>query len=209
MKTSAIFEQNYDNYCDQLARVDFGKVKFILDIDHNEVLFWGKKYIVSGDGIKDEHGKQASYSVAIVIAQYILRCPDELHLSKQWVSFKDFTSDAYAGTELFMSKPENNAKTLFTGRADALKKACEAYGGKPHDIDVPYDIAYRFDILPRISVLLLFNDADEDFPAQCKTLFLKHTEHYIDPESLVIALGYLIHHLYKSVQKLIKEKPFD
>ena len=96
-----------------------------------------------------------------------------------------------------MSKPENNAKKLFSGKVKELRKACEAYGGKQHDIDVPYEIAYRFDILPRISVVLLFNDADEDFPAQCKTLFQKHVEHYIDPESLAIALGYLINKLHK------------
>jgi len=197
MKTSAIFEQNYDNYCAQLAKVEFSKIKFILDIDDNEVSFLGKKYIVSGDGIKDEHDNKASYTVAIVIAQYILLCPNELHLSNEWVSYKDFTSDAYAGTELFMSKPESNAKNIFSGKVNALKKACEVYGGKQHDIDVPYEIAYRFDILPRISVVLLFNDADKDFSAQCKMLFQKHVEHYIDPESLVIALGYLFNKLHK------------
>lgn len=197
MKTAAIFQQNYDNYCAQLAKTDFGKVKFILDIDDNEVIFLGKKYIVSGDGIKDEYGKQASYSVAIVIAQYILLCPGELYLSKEWVSYKDFSSDAYAGTQIFMSKPENNAKELFSGKIKALGKACQAYGGKQHDVDVPYEIAYRFDILPRISVVLLFNDVEEDFSAQCKMLFQKHVEHYIDPESLAIALGYLINKLHK------------
>ena len=197
MNSSAIFKQNYDNYCTQLSTIDFGKIEFILDIHDNEVPFLGKKYFVSGDGIKGEDEQQASYTVAIVIAQYILQCPNELYLSNEWVSFKDFTSGAYTGTELFMSKPQNSAKKLFTGKMDALKKACETYGGKPLDMDVPYEVAYRFDILPRISVVILFNDADEDFPAQCKTLFQKHVEYYIDPESLVIALGYLFNKLYK------------
>jgi hypothetical protein len=45
--------------------------------------------------------------------------------------------------------------------------------------------------LPKIPVLLLFDDADEEFPAQCKVLFERRAEHYLDPECLAI-LGMLL-----------------
>jgi hypothetical protein len=38
----------------------------------------------------------------------------------------------------------------------------------------------------RIGLLLVFNDQDEDFPAQCRALFQRHAEFYLDPESLAM-----------------------
>jgi len=45
--------------------------------------------------------------------------------------------------------------------------------------------------LPKVPVLLLFDDADEEFPAQCKVLFERRAKNYLDPECLAI-LGMLL-----------------
>jgi dienelactone hydrolase len=49
----------------------------------------------------------------------------------------------------------------------------------------------RFDALPKIPILLLFNDADDEFPAQCLLLFERRAEKYLDMECLAI-LGWLL-----------------
>lgn len=67
-----------------------------------------------------------------------------------------------------------------------MKKACGELGGSPHEMDITYDLSIRFVALPRISLLLLFNDGDEEFPAKCTVLFQKHAEYYLDPESLAM-----------------------
>ena len=59
-------------------------------------------------------------------------------------------------------------------------------GGFAHQMEISYDLAVKFDALPRISLLLLFNDGDEEFPAKCTVLFQKHAEYYLDPESLAM-----------------------
>jgi hypothetical protein len=204
METSEIFEKNYQQYCDQLAKVDFDSVKNILDIDCNAdgkkvISFFNRKYFVSDDGITDADGNRANYSASVIIAQYILLCPDELHLSREWASFKDFKRKSYANVDHFSSESEKVIKKHFTGKVADLGKACKAFGGYHHNLDVPYDLAIRFDILPRISMLLLYSDSDDEFPAQCKMLFQKHTEFYIDPESLAIALAYLVNNLKKQL----------
>ncbi|RLB85575.1 MAG: hypothetical protein DRH26_18175 [Deltaproteobacteria bacterium] len=38
---------------------------------------------------------------------------------------------------------------------------------------------------------MLMNDADEDFPADCKVLFQRQGEYYLDPESLAMTSGLL------------------
>ena len=74
----------------------------------------------------------------------------------------------------------------FLGKLAELAEACRQTGGVSHEADMPYDLAMRFEALPRVSLLLLFNDRDDEFPAGCKMLFNRHAEAYLDPESLAM-----------------------
>ena len=53
-------------------------------------------------------------------------------------------------------------------------------------MDLSYDFAMEFRLLPKIEILLLFNDRDDEFPATCSMLFQRQAEHYLDPESLIM-----------------------
>jgi hypothetical protein len=44
-------------------------------------------------------------------------------------------------------------------------------------------------------MLLLFNDADNEFPADCRILFEVRVESYLDMESVAILGGMLAHRL--------------
>jgi hypothetical protein len=37
-----------------------------------------------------------------------------------------------------------------------------------------------------VPILVLFNDADEEFPARCSVLFQRRAEHFLDAESLAV-----------------------
>jgi hypothetical protein len=43
-----------------------------------------------------------------------------------------------------------------------------------------------FEALPRVRIYLIFNDADEDFPADCSLLFEKQAAQYLDMECLAM-----------------------
>ena len=47
-------------------------------------------------------------------------------------------------------------------------------GDYQSDLPVAYDLAMQFDALPKHSVILLINDADDEFPAQWTVLFPAH-----------------------------------
>jgi hypothetical protein len=49
-----------------------------------------------------------------------------------------------------------------------------------------YDVSMQLTALSKIPVLLLFNDADDEFPARCSLLFQKSIENYLDMESVAI-----------------------
>jgi hypothetical protein len=69
---------------------------------------------------------------------------------------------------------------------DKLERQCRALGGRPWDTDVSCQLAFQFRALPRVPVFLLFNDADEDFPAQCTLLFQRDAASYLDMECLAM-----------------------
>ena len=77
--------------------------------------------------------------------------------------------------------------SYFVGRLDDLKKAGKTMGGYPPDFEVAYDLFMQFDALPQVPVILLFNDADDEFSAQSSVLFERRAEKYLDPECLAMA----------------------
>ncbi len=193
---SSVFEKHYHDYCLQIAGIDFPSVTDILDIgleDNRLVIpFFGKEYFISKDGMTDDKGQRPDYVVCVILAKYLLLCPDKIHSASDWVSFKDFKSTShFLNVNFFASDTEKPIIDTFSGNMDALLTACKQLKGLPVDMDISYDLAMRFDVLPRVSLLLLFNDGDEEFPPQTSVLFLKQSEHYLDPESLAMTSAFL------------------
>jgi len=193
---SAIFEKHYEDYLRQIMEIDVGHVKDILEIelDGNQMVvpFFDGKYSVSQKGIFDGFGQRPHYIVCVILAKYILLCPDRFHDEPEWVSFKDFKQTShFLNVNFFSSDTERTVVKYFSGRKDALFTACEKFGGHGHEADFQYDLSMAFEALPRVSLLLLFNDMDDEFPAQCTLLFQKQSEFYLDPESLAMTGAYL------------------
>jgi len=204
---SEIFEINYMEYCAQIASLDFSSLKKKLGIkqDGNEMMipFFNINYFISKEGIVDGSGTRPDYMVCVILSKYLLLCPESSHDDTEWVSFKDFKKTSHVlNLNYFSSDTEKPIVQHFSGRLDALSAACEKFGGLPYDIEVSYDLVMRFDALPRISLLLLFNDKDEEFPAHCSVLFQKQAEYYLDPESLAMTSAFL-------AKKLIRYKKDD
>jgi hypothetical protein len=58
----------------------------------------------------------------------------------------------------------------------------------------------QFDALPKVPVVMLFNDADDEFSATCSVLFERRAENYLDPECLAMVGRCLFTYLKKAVQ---------
>ncbi|MCK5097462.1 MAG: DUF3786 domain-containing protein [Desulfobacteraceae bacterium] len=202
MQKSEIFEKTYNDYLAQIANVDIKAVKDILGltIENNQIIipFFGKNYLVSKKGIFDESGKKPSFSVCVILSKYLLLCPDTCQCDSNWVSFKDFKrSSHFLNINFFASDTEKPITTKFSGKLDLLLNACKKTGGFSPDIRLSYDLTMQFTALPMVSLLMLFNDGDNEFPAQCSVLFQKQAEYYLDPESLAITAAFLASSLTK------------
>jgi hypothetical protein len=149
------------------------------------VPFFGKPYRLAANGIFDPSGMQPTHSVSVVLCKYLLLCPDIRPAGDDWVSYRDFKDAApFAGA--FANNVEKAIARNFTGKLTELQGACLKLGGYPPEVSLSYQLSLQFDALPKVPILLLFNDRDSEFPAKCSVLFERRAYKYLDPESLAI-----------------------
>ena len=121
-------------------------------------------------------------------AKYLLLCPDAPVVNKEWSALKDFHKvSQFTNLNVFTSDAEQPIIKSFSGRIGALTDSSKQLGSKPCKLDVSYDFVMEFRMLPKIDILLFFNDSDDEFPAACSVLFQKQAEDYLDPESRIMA----------------------
>jgi Domain of unknown function (DUF3786) len=202
VEKSSVFKETYQNYLDRIDKIDLQKRSETLGgrIEKGEMVlsFFGKSYRISGRGITDPFGKQPAMGVCVVLCKYLLLCPEVPSLDKEWVSFRDFKNTAPL-IHSFVNHTERPIAGRFSNRFGDLSAACENLGGENPGLDLNYQLIMKLYPLPKVPVLLLFDDADEEFPAQCKVLFERRAEQYLDPECLAI-IGTLLYNFLKQDQ---------
>ncbi|MEW6184823.1 MAG: DUF3786 domain-containing protein [Thermodesulfobacteriota bacterium] len=191
---ASIFEETLKHYLDQLTRVDLAAKAEVLGVEIQEgqavVPLLGNKFRVSPKGVFDPQGKSPAHAVQVVLCRYLILAPAFPPPGEDWVSYRDF-KDAAPFVGGFINNTEQALIKRFSSRVSALRTACLKIGGRPSDLELSYEIVAQFDLLPRIPLLLLFNDQDEEFPAQCSVLFKRNAAAFLDMECLAI-LGWLL-----------------
>jgi hypothetical protein len=186
---SQVFEQTYEAYLSQIAGLDFNFIaaKLGVEVDGEDVIipFFGTPYRVSAQGISDSSGQKPHLSISVILSKYLLMCPLIEPLGGNWMAFKDF-KDAAPLIQAFSNTVTGPIAKTFSGRLAELEKAGGQLGAYAPREEFPYDLGLQFDVLPKVPLLLLFNDQDEEFSAQCGVLFEKRTEKFIDMECLAM-----------------------
>jgi hypothetical protein len=196
-----VFEETYREYLKQIAGINFEPLADVLGIAVEKgkitISFFEKPYLVTEKRITNQLGKQPSFGECVVLCKYLLLCPDAALPEDDWVAYRDF-KDAGPLTVFFANSVEKPIAAHFAGRLAELETSCKTLGGFAPDIGLTYDLCMQFSALPRVPVLLLYNDADDEFPAHCSILFKKGSDTFLDAESLAILGEILTRRLIKS-----------
>jgi len=189
MQKSSVFEQTYQHYLAQIRTIDYLARADLLGAERDgEALIiplYDRLYSVSADAIEGVDKTSANDAVRVILGKYVLTCPEELPLlSNTLVTYREF-SDAAPLVSYFTSNTNKNIEAHFSGRAELLAERCIECGAEMEE-NPAYDVSVRFLALPRIPVVLNFNDADEMFPAVCSILYLKSAQNYLDMECLAM-----------------------
>ncbi len=150
---------------------------------------WGVKYALFPHQQKvdciDEIRSSLPDYFELFLIHYLLK-PKEAEVANEWISEKDVP-----GGPTFFRGPHEIPTHTITGRfennLDEFKSTCEQLQGTPLNMA---DAAYRFDIILRIPVALLYWQGDEDFDAEAKILYDRTiTEHLASDVIYALAVG--------------------
>lgn len=192
------FEYKYQKYLGQLSGIDFvyraDQLGATVSGSGLVIPFYDKPHRISADGVTDAAGKQANLAVSVVLCKYVLNCADGSPADGDWVTYRELKG---AGPLMghFTANTNKIIETTFAGNMAALKKSCNVLGGTFYESRSSYDISLNFDFLPKVPVLLNFNDKDDEFPAHSAILFRQSAEKYLDLECLAVGGTYLVGNL--------------
>jgi len=200
---SSIFEHHTRSYLQQLARMNLARLADRLGVVVENrtvtVPVFGQRYRVTSERVDRPDGRPADYTTTVIICRYLLQCREFEPAEGQWQTFKDFP-DAAPLVDYFANNVEKVIAGRFSGRLERLRNAAGRLGGQRPAIELSVDFLSTIEALPRVSLLLLFNEADESFPAQSTVLFENRVQHYLDMECVAMVGTLLVEHLDKSAQ---------
>lgn len=184
-----VFERIYQDYLARVADMDLSEKQDLLGINVEAqtvtIPFFNESFTVTPRDIMDRKGARPPHSVCVILCQYLLLSPDRPEDDRQLVTYRDF-KDAAPYVQGFDNTARKPVSKAFAGRLAELETGCRQLGGTPRDIGISCDLSYMFEALPRVRIYLVFNDADEDFPADCSLLFEKQAAHFLDMECLAM-----------------------
>ncbi len=182
-------DRTYQQYLADIRNIDITKIARTLgltkDRDGHTIRLFNTLFSVRQDGFFSSSNSRPPYGICIVLCKYLLMCPQTEPEGHKFVSYKDF-KDSGPLTAYFTSDVENLICRAFVGRLDALQAVSKSIGGTSFELQADYDLMMQFNALPKLPMVLLFNDRDEEFPCQTKILFEQRAEQYLDAECLAI-----------------------
>ena len=134
---------------------------------------------------------EADYNAAMTLYDVLCCSQPDCRLAHTWVNVRSLAR-VQGGTLEKSSDFFQGAGRIFSGKADALARRCQALLGKKLDQG---DVAYQLDLLPFLPLQLVFWEADEDFPASLQFFVDRNTLAYMHYETLMFALSHVLDRL--------------
>ena len=168
-----------------------------------DVPFLGAAHLVTHpDGDVRAGDAPAHVAVRILLLHYLLRA-DGTPPANEWVAFRELPDGLFYAAS-FADRAEAPLEAAFggltasgepaaggpaaTGGLDAFRAAAAAAGGEPF---AAADVAFAFQVLPRLRLAVMLWQGDDEFPAQGKIVFDAAAGHYLPAEDLA-GLGGLL-----------------
>lgn len=189
MQRSAVFEQTFQDYLKEIEQIDLSRRNDMLGVHLDRgglvIPLYDRTYRLSADGIEAYTGSPDNPAVRVILCKYVLMCPQELpRIPERLMTYREFKG-AGPLTSYFTANTNKILETTFSNKLDLLRERSLRMGGTVIDNEA-YDFSVQFDALPRIPVIVNFNDRDEMFPAACSILYRASAEHFLDMECLAM-----------------------
>ena len=124
----------------------------------------------------------------IVMSLYdVLCCPTQTpELSGEWCQLHSLqVTMSSPNADIFNQKYAD----AFSGKVDALWRACQRLGGTRLPVAAGADVYCQFEVFPFFPIQFRFWDADEEFPAQIRLLWDRNSLQFMRFETLYYVMG--------------------
>jgi hypothetical protein len=120
---------------------------------------------------------------------YYFQTADGAPVDPRWISFSELPDGRFYN-QAFQGYTGRELGKAFGNDLELFMIAAEGLGGLSHGAQeqLPGDMAFLFQVLPCISILVAYWRGDEDFPASAQVLFQASTPHYL-PTDVCAILG--------------------
>jgi Domain of unknown function (DUF3786)/Putative Fe-S cluster len=148
-------------------------------------------YLITREDVVAVRGEPPTVWVKVFLLIYLTRASGRLEAGV-WVSYRDLPSSLSKAASF--EECAAGIAEAFAGDVLGLDRAVQALGGEPSRA-ASADRVYRLQALPRVGVLLLFWDEEDEFSARASLLVDRNVLDYVDQEALVFLAEALEHRL--------------
>jgi hypothetical protein len=194
------YDSIYLGLLPRLAECDFEESAGRLGLDYDSgrvrAHFLGRDYVITHAGVEPLDSQPANVNLRSVLLYYLLS-KGSGNPEHAYVLFENFPRLVGGlGSPIgLMSTP---LERKFGADYTAFGKAATQLGGAEEDSQ-PGSHAWRFELLPKIAARLVFQEADEDFPAQIQIMLDQAALRFLDFECLAVMMGCLVSALVHAV----------
>jgi hypothetical protein len=142
-------------------------------------------------------GSELPVAVQALILYYFYNA-DGSALTDRWIAFSEL-QDGRFYTQAFQGYSGDKLGKLFADDLDTFRKAALAIGGIPHSMA---NASFVFQLLPRVPLLALAWQGDDEFPSSYQILFNESVNHYLPTDACAIAGSMLTRKLIRASDML-------
>lgn len=137
--------------------------------------------------------KEAGMVVQALLLYYFMTA-DGTPESHKWISFSELPSGRFY-TQAFQGYTGGELARYFKENRKAFELAAQQLAGEQEAVG---DLAYRFNVFPHFSILVIYWQGDEDFPSNLQILFDASAPHYLPTDACAVAGSMLTRKLISS-----------
>lgn len=169
-----------------LQQADRQEALFQLDLWYRPVLIRFPELVAREAG----SGKELS-DMNQALLMYYFSTADGTPLRQEWISFAELPDGRFY-TRAFQSYTGMELGRYFASSQERFRSAALRLGGSPASLGT---ISFVFQALPRVPILTVFWEGDEDFPPSYQLLFDASASHYLPTDAYAILGSTLVHRM--------------
>ena len=181
---------NWENFSEEIRTL---KNKFGIGNDYVDIMGFRVDF-ETGETTDQLTNTKTSTSRVIPHLYYHSKSQDK-GVANEWVKYNAL-SGSWACRYNFDEKDVNALADAFVNKRQELFTALKILGGKEADFG---DAAFELPFLPMVKVLLVFEDADDEFPARVRLLYDKNSIFYMPHEQLGDISWFLASRAFKAL----------